>query len=835
MPWSRSASLAVGSVVSVLLGWTAVILLSPPSTRLWVSFVFVASVGIAVTYAWRQRHAIGSIALRSSTHATRVVAQPTREYVVPFALPPSALVIGRDMELDQIVEFLRRPEPSGPRVVVISGPPGIGKSALAIKAAHWVADRYADGALFASLGGPVVDRSTTEEIAEAVLGGFVDCLQGPEESIPDGFNARRDRFRDLTSTSHDSILAVLDDAPGEAAVHPLLPVGDGCAVLVTSRLSLPIPDALSISLKPLKRKDAIAVLREIVGTERIDQEEEAAEVIAQRSAGSPLALQLAGASLASRPYWTLTAAVDTMELLLEADAPAAGGRFPQALDFSFALLTQEERQALVLLGLLETHTFAPWMLAALLGADEDAARRLCDRLVFARLLEQITDVETDVAAYRVLEHVRDYARAQNSDEQGFADARRRLRKQQKARGNRDLRTMLRELVYPGLERGQLSQALDYAHDALSHARENLAQARKNLENPRHGASAASTAGWRSSLVAARLADAREGEGLALAALAEVLAELGGVDDAMEKVTSALATGTALSAPRALRCLGKLQRRQHRLNEAEATLGSAIDAARLIDDGSEEARIGRELAILWACRGRTIEGLAAVDRTLQLDLRPETAERLRASILVSKAVVLLDAADRSDDPNDLRWLREADRTLCEAVAIADARGQRLWRAWIDYERSRAERRFGHFDRSRTLAFRAMEEFAQMRHRYGTARCRLEVGRSYLDQKRPQEALPALEEARRTLSICGGRWIEAETAVVLAGAQRQVGRVAEAARELALAIGYYEDLDDPDGLATANKMLDELRGARIRGAWIPAGLRAPQRIGGSRTRD
>src|SRR5439155_10816917 len=130
----------------------------------------------------------------------------------------------------------------------------------------------------------------------------------------------------------------------------------------------------------------------------------------------------------------------------------------------------------------------------------------------------------------------------------------------------------------------------------------------------------------------RVAEAKEVEGLALAALAEVLAELGGVDDAMEIAQRARETASPPALPRALRCLGKLQRRQRRLDEAHKTLLDALDAARQVEDCAEQARVLRELAVVRAGRGETRDGLDAVAEALALDLDAGSAVRLRAGLL-----------------------------------------------------------------------------------------------------------------------------------------------------------------------------------------------------------
>src|SRR5437773_9338446 len=136
---SRSSSLAVGSAVVILVGWAAVFVLSPASTRLWTALVLFASAGLTLAQMLRHRRT----RQRAAGGTPETTAPPQlRDYVVPFALPPSALLVGRDDELAVIRAGVRRPEPAGPRLVSIWGPPGIGKTALAITAAHQLADEF---------------------------------------------------------------------------------------------------------------------------------------------------------------------------------------------------------------------------------------------------------------------------------------------------------------------------------------------------------------------------------------------------------------------------------------------------------------------------------------------------------------------------------------------------------------------------------------------------------------------------------------------------------------------------------------------------------------------
>jgi hypothetical protein len=159
----------------------------------------------------------------------------------------------------------------------------------------------------------------------------------------------------------------------------------------------------------------------------------------------------------------------------------------------------------------------------------------------------------------------------------------------------------------------------------------------------------------------------------------------------------------------------------------------------------------------------------------------------------------------DSVKDDTLLVSADECLMAAAIAGEQEKQKLWLAWIDYERARVARRRRQFDRGRRYSYRAMGSFAQMRHRYGTARCRLEVGRSYLDQREMQLALPIIEEARQTFSTCGDRWIEGHAALSLADAQRALNRRREAAREAQRSLSLFNEVGDAGAVALARNVI------------------------------
>ncbi|WP_170068034.1 AAA family ATPase [Lentzea guizhouensis] len=146
---------------------------------------------------------------------------------------------------------------AGPSVAVISGLPGIGKSALAVRWAHSVADRFSDGQLFADLGGDEPAAAAT------TLSAFLRALG---VSRPDEWTDVAERAAHLrTLLSGRRVLMVLDNAHSAEQVRPLLPGSDTCAVVVTSRSQLTSvavqAAAVRITLEPLSMTSASSCFR----------------------------------------------------------------------------------------------------------------------------------------------------------------------------------------------------------------------------------------------------------------------------------------------------------------------------------------------------------------------------------------------------------------------------------------------------------------------------------------------------------------------------------------------------------------------------------------------
>jgi hypothetical protein len=143
--------------------------------------------------------------------------------------PPPARLSGRDAELAALTGLLD--QAAGTVVIsVIAGPAGAGKSALAVRWARQVADRFPDGQLYLNLRGHGPGAPVT---AAAALARFLGALGVPAPGIPAELEERAARYRSLLAGRR--VLVVLDDAASAEHVRPLLPGAAGCAALVTSR------------------------------------------------------------------------------------------------------------------------------------------------------------------------------------------------------------------------------------------------------------------------------------------------------------------------------------------------------------------------------------------------------------------------------------------------------------------------------------------------------------------------------------------------------------------------------------------------------------------------
>jgi hypothetical protein len=308
---------------------------------------------------------------------------------VPHDLPPDIPhVAGRAEELAHL-DLLRPQTPPGPSMIVaLDGPAGVGKSALAVHAAHLLAHRFPDGQLYADL------QETTDGRPAAVLARFLRALGGPAEPPDDEVEAVA-MYRALTANRQ--LLVVLDNVQDAAQVRPLLPTAPGCAALVTSqRILATVNGVVQLHVDVLPEEAALAFLGAFAGEGRLRADRSAAELIVRSCGYLPLALRIAGARLAARPHWPARALADRLANTrhrldeLEYDDLRVRVSFRKSYEALLRSSSSEDRAAAAALPLLTTHDDACLNLrraARTLGCTQAAVESVLERLVDAQLLE----------------------------------------------------------------------------------------------------------------------------------------------------------------------------------------------------------------------------------------------------------------------------------------------------------------------------------------------------------------------------------------------------------------------------------------------------------------
>jgi DNA-binding SARP family transcriptional activator len=303
--------------------------------------------------------------------------------------------------------------------VTISGMPGIGKTALAVHAAHGVRAHFPDGQLFVDL------RGTDPQPAEAglVLGQFLLALGRPTGEAPDGTPARAALYRSLLAGRR--VLVVLDNAADEAQVRPLLPPA-GCAAVVTSRRPLAtLPGLRAYRLAAFTAAEAATLLTRVVPAAKRRGEPSDVAEIAALCGHLPLAVRIAGSRLAARPHWSLRRLADRLAPEhTRLDELAVGDLAVRAsLDSSYRGLPAPLRRSFRLLCGVSCPDFAVRLAAAALELPARQAEDALEGLVDAQLAEVAGRDTAGQPRYRLPDLVRIFGRERLDREETSADRR----------------------------------------------------------------------------------------------------------------------------------------------------------------------------------------------------------------------------------------------------------------------------------------------------------------------------------------------------------------------------------------------------------------------------
>ncbi|HEX4094618.1 MAG TPA: helix-turn-helix domain-containing protein [Trebonia sp.] len=206
---------------------------------------------------------------------------------------------GRAAELIWLSELVDAQGAPGVGVVgLVTGSGGMGKTTLAIRAAHALRPSFPGGVFFLDLLGMSPQPASTADALRLLL----RALGVAAAQIPDGVAERASVYRSLLRGRQ--ALVVLDNAGSEEQLRPLLPGDGGSRALITSkRLLTGLEGVRRLGLGPLSRPEATELLTGIVGERAVRDQEPALDQLAELCEGMPLALRIIGNRLVSRPGW----------------------------------------------------------------------------------------------------------------------------------------------------------------------------------------------------------------------------------------------------------------------------------------------------------------------------------------------------------------------------------------------------------------------------------------------------------------------------------------------------------------------------------------------------
>lgn len=331
---------------------------------------------------------------------------------VPGMLPAGiADFIGRQSQIDEIKKRLTEPPGGAARfavpIVAIAGRAGIGKTTVAVHAAHSVAAHFPDGQLYADMHGGVSRPVSPMQVLER----FLRALGVSGTALPETLEERAEMYRMLLADRR--MLIVLDDAASESQLLPLLPGNPASAVLVTSRSRLGgLAGAIQVDMDLFDSAQSADLLARIAGADRVSAEPEAAAALAELCGHLPLALRIAGARMAARPHWGVEQLVerlrDEARRLDELMHGEMGIR--ASLSLTYDAISEPARRLFRRLAILDAHIFSAWTSAALLDQPLADVQDLLDDLADAQLIEVLGTGRHVGVQYRFHDLIRVYAR-----------------------------------------------------------------------------------------------------------------------------------------------------------------------------------------------------------------------------------------------------------------------------------------------------------------------------------------------------------------------------------------------------------------------------------------
>lgn len=326
-----------------------------------------------------------------------------------FTLPHDiSTFTGRREHLSRLIELGSEAVLVGAHAIsihAIDGMAGIGKTALAVHAAHLLADRYPDGRMFLHLHGHTPGQRPVEPVD--ALGTLLLTAGIPAGQIPADVGARTALWRDWVGTRR--MLLVLDDAVTSEQVRPILPGSAQALVLITSRRRLTaLNEVVSMSLDTLPGDEAAELFTRLAARQDLAPSDPDVAKIVRLCGYLPLAIRLTAAQLAHHSAWTLDELVSDLASTKDRIAAmrAESDSVASAFDLSYHDLSGDQQLLFRRLGLYVGSDFDAYIAAALTGFELPTAQRVLDELYLHHLIE-----EPGRGRYRMHDLIKEQARA----------------------------------------------------------------------------------------------------------------------------------------------------------------------------------------------------------------------------------------------------------------------------------------------------------------------------------------------------------------------------------------------------------------------------------------
>ncbi len=664
-------------------------------------------------------------------------ARSARSVPVPAQLPADvADFTGRDDQVKHLCDVLASgsadADPGVVSIALVAGSGGLGKTSLAVHAAHRVGRSFPDGQLYVDLLG-----ATPHPLPAAdVLARFLRDLGVDGREIPVDDDERAARYR--TVLAGRRMLIVLDNARDAAQVRPLLPGTASCAVLITTRSRMPdLASTRLVDLNVLDDDEALTLFTRVVGDERAAAEPEATAELLLACAGLPLAIRICAARLTTRSGWTIRAMANRLrDEHRRLDELRAGDLAVRAsFQVSFASLPADApadgiapADAFRLLGLWQGPSISSVAAAALFGTPEYQAEDALETLVDAHLLES-----TSLDRYKFHDLLRVY-----SSERAVAD----------------LSAQVRDAAIGGLLEWYMRTA-DAAATAVAPRRYNMP-----LDPGEHGQPPLSFGTAEEALAW------YDGERVNLVAATRQAAESGLHEIAWR-----------LPAP-----LFQLFSSRGNWTDGIATNRIALESARRVGNRQGEAWILNNLGDALGFT-REAEGIDCLERSLAI--RREIGDRMGEAQAANNLADAYHWLGRTDEALEL-WQRALElnrkvgRRFGEGIALVNL-------GWTLLDLARAEEAIDHL-------LQAREAFAEVGYADGVGYALHHLGRCYLLLGRDADALECLQQALAGHQATGNQRRQAATLRSLADAQNRVGLKAEARESWTAAAAIFEALGD-----------------------------------------